>query len=96
MRLSEWTLISQSQKSHSDRLLDHDKEGKTAIRISMNGSPVYSGKNQASKTGWTVLEYPVRAKMLRQGENTLEIRNLEKKITNGNWFMISGAEIIRK
>ena len=76
--------------------LDHDKEGKTAIRISMNGSPVYSGKNQASKTGWTVLEYPVRAKMLRQGENTLEIRNLEKKITNGNWFMISGAEIIRK
>lgn len=23
MRLSEWTLISQSQKSHSDRLLDH-------------------------------------------------------------------------
>lgn len=22
MRLSEWTLISQSQKSHSDRLLD--------------------------------------------------------------------------
>ena len=24
MRLSEWTLISQSQKSHSDRLLVHD------------------------------------------------------------------------
>lgn len=23
MRLSEWTLISQSQKSHSDRLLEH-------------------------------------------------------------------------
>ena len=24
MRLSEWTLISQSQKSHSDRLLDNE------------------------------------------------------------------------
>ena len=26
MRLSEWTLISQSQKSHSDRLLDFRKQ----------------------------------------------------------------------
>ena len=25
MRLSEWTLISQSQKSHSDRLLENEK-----------------------------------------------------------------------
>ena len=36
MRLSEWTLISQSQKSHSDRLLGHKKSNAaTAVEYSI-------------------------------------------------------------
>ena len=33
MRLSEWTLISQSQKSHSDRLLEAIKNNQLSIGL---------------------------------------------------------------
>ena len=39
MRLSEWTLISQSQKSHSDRLQGHCIMG-TSINIFLTEIPI--------------------------------------------------------
>lgn len=42
MRLSEWTLISQSQKSHSDRLLAELKShGLDDLCISVNSNAIY-------------------------------------------------------
>ncbi len=72
--------------------LNNDKSGKTRIRISLNGECIFSGKNQASKKGWTKLSFAVLGKLLKEN-NTLEIVNLEENRPNANWFLFRKAYI---
>lgn len=54
MRLSEWTLISQSQKSHSDRLLDI--ESKFIVVDSPNATPPSSLSDLKASSARKIIE----------------------------------------
>lgn len=73
--------------------LDHDKSGKTTIELSINGHVVFSRPNTASKEVFTPLAYSVPEGLVREGLNSIRLRNLSPPAPVANWFAVAGMSI---
>ena len=71
---------------------DDEGEGSTRVRIAINGATVFGGANEFAQLGWSRRDFAVPAGTLRQGENEIEITNLEAQA--GRWFMISECKLL--
>jgi len=76
---------------------DTDKEGVTKVEIVLNGRSLYKGPNKCRKQGWTEWRIEAPQGVLKNGQNTLMIRNLEDTDSvNAAWFMVSQAKVMWK
>jgi len=58
--------------------LDDEKSGRASIKISINGRTVYNKVNPFAEDDWTKIKIRIPAKVLKKGDNTLEIINTTK------------------
>ncbi len=74
---------------------DHDKEGVTDVEVTLNGQVLHSGPNEFGKRGWYEWKIPLPSGILRDGANTLTIRNVEdSEATDANWMMLAEARLV--
>lgn len=66
-----------------------------ALEFVLNGEVIWSGPSPFGSEAFTRQSFLVRADAIRQGENTLVIRNLEPEGQAGMppWFMVAEAEL---
>ncbi len=66
-----------------------------AVRIDLNGQALFEGKNDFSKTAWQTHKFAIPAGLLKAGQNTLTISNIETEGPLGNvpWFQVAQAVI---
>ena len=71
---------------------DDDKPGATLIRITVNGEEIFRGDNGFVERGWSTNSWTVPDGVLKQGNNTIAIENLEESSQlQSDWFMISSV-----
>ena len=73
--------------------IDHDKPGRARFTLAVNGQIVFTGENGFSKKGWSEMRIGIPAGCLRRGDNRLEIKNLEERITFANWIFFRKPEL---
>ena len=89
--------------------LDDEKPGRAACEVLLNGKTVFSGENTFAEDDWSGMEIKIPDGILKQGENTMIIRNTtqDKSLPQGTtqlqekpqedyswgWIMISGVKL---
>ncbi len=74
---------------------DHDKEGATDVAVILNGETLHEGPNELGKRGWYEWKIALPSGILRDGANTLTIRNLESSDSmSADWIMLSEAQLL--
>jgi hypothetical protein len=74
---------------------DDDKEGRTRIRISVNGNEIFRGENKFAELGWSTCSFKIPEGALKKGDNELLIENMEEG-TNpfAQWFMTADVKLL--
>jgi hypothetical protein len=75
---------------------DHEDDLASArIRLSVNGTVVFEGKNGFVKRGWSVRTFPIPQGTLKKGENRITIENLDPPDDPASgWFIISELKVL--
>lgn len=75
--------------------LDDDGPDQCSIRITLNDTVIFQGRNEFAFPRWHTRQYPIPRGSFKTGENQLVIANTEPNGSIGNppWFMVSLAAI---
>ena len=85
--------------------LDDEKPGHALLQVVVNGEIVFDGENNFYENDWSQMKIPILSKVLKKGDNTLEIKNrtqeriaavadiYEAKDYYWGWFMIAEAKL---
>jgi len=56
---------------------DDDSEKKCRVRVLVNDNPMFEGENPFVRFGWSHHTFQVEGSLLKEGENSLKIKNIE-------------------
>jgi len=82
------------------RLLGHRDSDKlwcppSPMRIVVNGQVLFDNPSPFPKRGWSTLDIPVPAELLREGKNAIEIRNdANTDRVTAAWTMIAEVHVL--
>ncbi len=86
--------------------LDDEKPGHASFQVLVNGESIFGGENTFSENDWTQMKIQIPAKVLKEGTNTLEIKNTTQEKISAvadiyrakdyywGWFMIAESEMV--
>lgn len=76
--------------------VDDEAKSKTAIKITVNGKTIFSGKNDFSDNGHGVCIFTVPKGVLNTGKNVIQIENIEPgQLKRPPWLAIAFVKIIQ-
>lgn len=77
---------------------DDDSPEKCPIQIELNGNTVFQGANTFDRFGWNIRRFTIPAGLLKEGANSLIIRNLSDSgnISGPPFFMLNYAVLQKK
>lgn len=74
---------------------DDDKPGSVPIRITINGTEVFSGPNGFAERGWSSREVAIPAGAIKAGLNELRLATLkDSPAPDAGWFMLAECRLL--